>query len=377
MIKLSRHCVLVHMKLVFLGTASCFPTARRGVSCIALRLEKDGSIWLFDCGEGSQIQLQKSSIRPGKITKIFITHLHGDHLFGLPGLICTLSSQCSFKPDFILEIFGPQGLRQYVRQSLNLSRSPLPFQYMVHELVPVAHQYPKDWGNWTVDHDAHGPLHPQEILGRQIEAESDVWTLIPGCQESHAVLAGPLQHRIPCFGFVVQEPSVNGKLDVEKFAALGGKPGPECALLKKGTTITLLSGAVIKPSDVIGPPQPGRKIVILGDTCNSDKMKQIASKCDVLVHEATLENAMEENALEKGHSTPDMAATFAQLVEARMLILNHFSQRYQHDITLEMGPGPELLAVEAREKLGEDSSCKVVVADDLLEICIPRPHPAH
>ena len=121
------------MELHFLGTGSAYPSPKRSSSCTALRLQ-NGTIYLFDCGEGSQIQLQKSTLKPGKISKIFITHLHGDHLFGLPGLLCTIGMNgvpCKSKID----IYGPCGLRNFICTSLILSFSILPYKFQVHEII--------------------------------------------------------------------------------------------------------------------------------------------------------------------------------------------------------------------------------------------------
>ena len=133
------------MKLIFLGTAACFPTPTRGVSCTALKLD-DGQVWLFDCGEGSQIQLQKCKhIRGGKVTKIFITHLHGDHVFGLPGLLCTIGMGGNPEEKRVLDIYGPHGLRKYLLTSLEMCSSAPAFKFNIHELIPKENQFPSGW----------------------------------------------------------------------------------------------------------------------------------------------------------------------------------------------------------------------------------------
>nr|CAD7426641.1 unnamed protein product [Timema monikensis] len=216
----------------------CFITSNR------LSFHSDGQVWIFDCGEGSQIQLQKSSLRTGRITKIFITHLHGDHMFGLPGFLCTIGNAVQERPEFVLELYGPQGLRKFVRQSLSLSRSILPYGYVVHELVPLSEQYPANWGEWNVDHDSKGPLHPQEKQGRDIVAgDGSSWDLL--CDDGLCVKAGLLHHTIPSFGFVVTEANQNGRLDVSKLQELGVPSGTLYGKLKKGETVTLECGTIV------------------------------------------------------------------------------------------------------------------------------------
>ena len=167
----------IAMKFVFIGTASCFPTPTRGVSCTALQFE-NGNVWLFDCGDGSQVQIQKSSIRMAKITKIFVTHLHGDHLFGLPGLLCTIGSQMSAndRETRVLDIFGPLGLRKFISVSLGLARSPLPYKYRIFEMIPDADQFPPDWGEWKVDHESIDDENPMEASATKVPSEIDAET---------------------------------------------------------------------------------------------------------------------------------------------------------------------------------------------------------
>ncbi|XP_014285002.1 zinc phosphodiesterase ELAC protein 1 isoform X2 [Halyomorpha halys] len=337
------------MHLIFLGTASCYPTKHRGVSCTAVKFN-DGDIWLFDCGEGSQLQIHKSSLSCGKVKKIFITHLHGDHLFGLPGFICTMSS-LERADVFVLELYGPLGLRQYV-----------------HELIPLDWQYPEDLKNWKINEEGDGVLlHPQEIAGRQIISSENVWTLF---QDSHAIVkAGALVHRIPCFGFSIQQNPTVGSLKAGLLMKMGLKPGPLYGKLKQGEPVILESGQTINPEDVLEPSKPGLKVVILGDTCDSSGMADIALDCDYIVHEATLEDAMMEKAIVNGHSTPSMAAAFAEQIKAKNLVLFHFSQRYKAKRDKE--PSLKILyneTVEAFELLGHD--CKVTIAEDFMELTL-------
>jgi len=363
------------MKFTFLGTASCFPTPTRGVSCIALQLS-DGQIWLFDCGECSQVQLQKSSLKPGKITKIFITHLHGDHLFGLPGLLCTLGNGLDPEQaeNKIVDIYGPQGLRKYITVNLELSRSPLSYKYNVHELIPEQDQYPPDWEDWPVNHecDTQKPLENifDKISKSHDEKGSRFWNVQNDAQ--YNIKAVPIKHRIPCFGYVIQECDKPGKLDVEKAKKLGVKAGPDLGILKSGKSVIAVgTGQEIKPEDVLGEPIKGKKVVVLGDTCDTTEIAAFSQYADYIIHEATMEDSLKTKAIEYGHSTPSMAAKFAINVKGRKLCLTHLSPRYK-PISLVKPEDTEtahIIWAEAKKYLEENNvkDVQVVVAEDFFE----------
>ncbi|KFW66416.1 Zinc phosphodiesterase ELAC protein 1, partial [Pygoscelis adeliae] len=186
------------MDITFLGTGSAYPSPTRGASALVLR--REGECWLFDCGEGTQTQFMKSHLKAGRVTKIFITHLHGDHFFGLPGLLCTLSLQSSpdaNKPP--VDIYGPLGLRNFIRRSMELSHSQF-----------------KEFS--CLDGDE---VSPQGAQGRilQLDPVENSYLLVE--DEQLVLKAFRLFHRIPSFGFVVEEKPRTGKLNVQKLKDLG------------------------------------------------------------------------------------------------------------------------------------------------------------
>ncbi|NWR79595.1 RNZ1 protein, partial [Centropus unirufus] len=207
------------MDITFLGTGSAYPSPTRGASALVLR--REGECWLFDCGEGTQTQLMKSHLKAGRITKIFITHLHGDHFFGLPGLLCTISLQSS--PDINkppVEIYGPLGLRDFMWRTMELSHSQLLFPYTVHELVPTRDQCPaeefKDFSYLAQDQgSAQGPQG--RIL--HLDPIENSYLLVEG--EKLVLKAFRLFHRIPSFGFVLEEKPRSGKLSLQKLKHFG------------------------------------------------------------------------------------------------------------------------------------------------------------
>ena len=148
-------------------------------------------------------------------------------------------------------------------------------------------------------------LHPNEIPGRAIYPDKDgLWDVYH--DDMVTVIAAPLKHRITCYGYVITEKDLSGKLDALLLKQKGIPPGPLYAKIKGGENVVAADGSVISPQDVLGKPRPGRKLVILGDTCDSSQIMAAALNADIIVHEATLEDDMEEKAVEQGHSTPSI-----------------------------------------------------------------------
>ncbi|EJG2384424.1 ribonuclease BN [Kluyvera ascorbata] len=275
------------MQLTFLGTSAGVPTRTRNVTAMLLNLQHptQPGLWLFDCGEGTQHQLLHTAFHPGKIERIFISHLHGDHLFGLPGLICSRSMSGSAQP---LTLYGPKGLKEFIETTLRLS------------------------GSWT-----DFPLEVVEISGGKI--------LDDGLR---TVTAFPLNHPVECYGFRVEEHDKPGALDARRLIAAGVEPGPLFQQLKAGEQVTLADGRVINGADYLSPATPGKKVAIFGDTAPCDAALAMARDVDVMVHEATLEAAMAEKANSRGHSSTEQTAQLARDANAKRLIVTHVSSRY-------------------------------------------------
>jgi ribonuclease Z len=275
------------MELWFLGTSAGMPIAGRNVTSVALRMPQNrGTFWLFDCGEGTQHQLLRTPLRLSRLEKLFITHLHGDHLFGLPGL---LSSRASLGGTEPLELYGPPGLREYTESALRISGTHLGY-----------------------------PLHIREI------GEGTVFE-----DRNFSVEAALLDHRIECFGYRVAELPRAGALNSRLLADLGVPSGPEYGKLKSGQDVTLEDGRIIRSSDVIGAPLPGRVVVVLGDTRPCLNAVKLARGADLLIHEATFAHDLAEKAEEYGHSTATQAAETAREAGVGRLIFTHFSSRYK------------------------------------------------
>mmetsp|Transcript_20310 Transcript_20310/g.45910 ORF Transcript_20310/g.45910 Transcript_20310/m.45910 type:complete len:458 (-) Transcript_20310:270-1643(-) len=402
--------------LTFLGTASGGPTISRNAT--SMILQWGGTVSLFDCGEGTCRQLMYLPTHSLQISTIYITHLHGDHVFGLPSMLLHLNSACYDKKQTLapgdsppppIHVYGPKGVYNLVAASLMLSRAKLWFDLVVHELV-IPESTQKATASRVERFQA--AAHPVEafncgpkVTRRDLLPDTGPhkgppsWTL-PEMNKSQRgrikVKAVPIEHTIPTVGYVLEETPLEGAIDPVKATALGLPPGPAYAKLKEGQDVVIGGGKLIRAKDVVAPPVKGRKLVILGDTSNPSAMKPHGLEADLLVHEATLESGQEQRAYSYGHSTASMAGAFARAINAARLVLTHFSQRtdrgfFRSDpISVDFSkPGKprlyNLQGVELPPRGRIDTTAElvsgaskafrsrsVVAAEDFLTIAVPR-----
>ncbi|GEO68515.1 ribonuclease Z [Levilactobacillus acidifarinae] len=283
------------MEIEFLGTGAGSPGKFRNVTSTALRLlDERNSVWLFDVGEATQHQILRTTLKPRKIDKIFITHLHGDHIFGLPGLLSSRSFQGGNSP---LTIYGPKGIRDFVEVSMRVTETKLAYK-----------------------------IHYQEINGDGLVFEDNKFQ----------VFAAHLDHRIACYGYRVVEKDHPGELMVDRLRADQVPSGPLYGQLKAGKTVTLADGRVINGQDYLGPAQPGRIVAILGDTRQTPNAEKLARNANVLVHESTFAKGEGKLARAYYHSTNIQAAELAKRAHVKMLLLNHISARYTGKLAAEL-----------------------------------------
>ncbi|MDQ6804725.1 MAG: ribonuclease Z [Actinomycetota bacterium] len=264
------------LSILFAGTAASVPTVRRGLPALLVR--RGGDKILFDCGEGTQRQLMQS-VGLTELTEIFITHFHADHWLGLAGLLKTYDLRGRERP---LQVHGPRGLRELVALALRAA-GRVSFELDLIE------------------------LEPGEVLAR----------------DGYRIAPFPVRHRGAAFGYALFEDERPGAFDPAAAVRLGLAPGPEFGRLQRGETVRGVAS-----DQVLGPPRPGRKLVISGDTVPCEALKGAAHGADLLIHEATFAEEDRERAAATGHSTAAQAAAIALEAEVAMLALTHLSARH-------------------------------------------------
>jgi len=305
------------MKIIPLGTSSGKPTLNRNVSATAVSGE--GEWWLFDCGEAAQIQIARAGLSFHRLAGIFITHLHGDHFNGLPGLLSTMALDKRERP---LTLVGPPGIGEYLEL---LGRLRILFVNYPIEVLEFG---------------------PDDFMDRESEQVYE--------SKLYRVITRPLDHRIFALGYRLEEKTKPGRFNLERARELGIPEGPLYSQLQSGRSIRLDDGRMIEPEEVLGPPRPGKSVTYCLDTRPCRNAIELARGADWLIYEATYTREFTEEARQYGHSTAAQAAEVAGQAAAANLLITHFSSRY---------PDSRVLLAEARSVFD-----RTVMAEDLVEI---------
>lgn len=269
------------MEIIFLGTSSAVHSKERNQVSIALKAF--GEVMLFDCGEGTQRQMLHTKVSPMKISKIFITHFHGDHILGLPGLLQSLGLLGREKK---LTIYGPKGLNKVKEAIFN-------FGYCKFEY----------------------PLEFIEIETGTVEET-----------EEYVIKCQSVKHNVPCLAYSIEEKKKPRFLR-EKAIELGVPVGPAFGKLHNGEEVEV-DGKIIKPEQVLGEPRKGIKLTYSGDTIPCEEMIEFAKDSTLLIHESTFTLDEAQNAVDHGHSTASDAGYVAKQSNSEKLIITHISTRY-------------------------------------------------
>jgi ribonuclease Z len=274
----------MNMEAFILGCGGMMPLPRRHLTSVLLR--REGDLFLFDCGEGTQVSLRRLNLRWKKISAIFVSHTHADHVTGIPGLLM-LSSQV--ERDEPMYIIGPPRIAEYIQSSMDVLDMYINYEIIVREIT-----------------------EPGIVFDG----------------EGFRIRAFPLQHTKPCYGYTFEEDNRPGEFHPQKAAEKGIPMGPLWSRLQHGETVQLPGGGEARPEDVMGPPRKGRKFSFITDSRYFAGIAANVLNSDFLVCEGMFEQALACDAWEKGHMTAAEAACIARDADVKKLALIHYSPRY-------------------------------------------------
>ena len=301
------------IRVVFLGTSGSVPTLKRSLPAVVVQCPRDQ--WMFDCGEGVQRQMMQAKVSFHRKMKVFITHLHGDHVLGLPGVLQTMALMDRKEP---VSVYGPVGIKDFLVCAKETLKFGLTF-----------------------------PVEISEIMQEGVICD----------EEEYNVAAVKSNHFVDSYAYAFVEKPRPGKFYPKKALTLGVAEGELWSRLQGGEEIKLADGRVVKPSDVMGPVRAGRKIVYTGDTRPFEAFAKFAAGADLVIHDCTFDDSLSEKASVDGHSTPSQAAQEAKAAGAKRLVLTHISARY---------PDAGLLLEQAKKIFAD-----TVLAEDFMKLELP------
>ncbi len=298
------------IRVVFLGTSGSVPTLKRSLPAVVVQCPRDQ--WMFDCGENVQRQMMQAKVSFHRKMKVFITHLHGDHVLGLPGLLQTMALMDRKEP---VEVYAPKGLKEFLvctKETLNFGLTY--------------------------------PVTINEILSEGVVCD----------ENEYLVMATKSNHSVDGYTYAFIEKPRPGKFFPKQAIALGVPAGELWSKLQRGEEVTSKDGKTVKANDVMGPPRRGRKIIYTGDTKPFEWFGKFAEEADLVIHDCTFDDSLAEKAETDGHSTPSQAAGQAKAANAKKLVLSHISARY---------PDATLLLEQAKKVFPN-----TILAEDCMEL---------
>jgi ribonuclease Z len=300
------------MELIILGSSAAIPVRERNLPSTALRYKNE--LILFDCGEDLQRKFVEAGLKFNKPLKILISHFHGDHVIGLPGLLFRFGLNHRTAP---ITIFGPRNLFLYL--------------FIHKKILGLKANYPINIVE--IDNEKKKLISYDSLDSEIPSKETDLEDNIIFENEKYILKYAEVKHSVLTFAYSFVEKPRYGKFKPERASELGIPQSNLWKKLQEGEIIEY-NGKIIDPfkEGIVGPKQPGRKVTYSGDTIPCENLIELGKKSDIIIHEATFSKDLSDIAGEKMHSTSVDAALDAIKMEAKQLILTHISSRYQEDV---------------------------------------------